>query len=138
MRKARIEELFRSIHTLKRKLYPHQAGKHFQPLTPAQCMLLFLVAEHPKSTTTSIAKGLHITNGAVTQLVDTMIEKDYLSRTTDPNDRRAAHIALTPRASRQLQEIKQENLKRMTEVFAAFTDNELETYIALTKKLTEH
>lgn len=65
-------------------------------LTYSQSQVLFYVAQHPGCHMGDVAKAFAVTLPAITQTVDRLEQKKLLTRGTDPHDRRAYTLELTP------------------------------------------
>ncbi|MEN0064217.1 MAG: MarR family winged helix-turn-helix transcriptional regulator [Myxococcota bacterium] len=63
-------------------------------VTVAQCVLLQELRDDPR-TVSSLADTLSVTPGAVTRLVDGLVDRGYVERRRDPDDRRRVAVALT-------------------------------------------
>ncbi len=64
-------------------------------LTFAQAQVLFYVGQHPGCHMGEVARAFAVTLPAVTQIVDRLEQKGFLSRGNDPADRRVCALALT-------------------------------------------
>ncbi|HWA52462.1 MAG TPA: MarR family transcriptional regulator [Patescibacteria group bacterium] len=86
-----------------------------------------------------LAMKLNVTPGAVTQLVDKLVEKKMVERMEDKKDRRVFNISLSRFAKNRIREIKTNYLKNISSGFNDFSDEELEQFINLLKKvITTH
>lgn len=74
----------------------------------------------------AIANALHITAGAVTTASTILIEKGYITRLRNDNDRRVIHLSLTKQGKETLADLQKEGRKMMEFVFKDSSDNELE------------
>lgn len=72
------------------------------PLRGAQLELLQLVETEPGIGVAAAAKALHLAGNSVSTLVNQLVEAGLLHRATDPDDRRAARLALTDSAHSRL------------------------------------
>jgi DNA-binding MarR family transcriptional regulator len=71
------------------------AARGFTDIRPAHGFVF--AALSTDMTTSGLAVALDITKQAAAQLVDTLVERGYLSRQPDPRDRRAQLLVLTER-----------------------------------------
>ncbi len=136
-RKKVIEGLLQSMHAMRHKLMVGYAAKKETAITPSQGFVLRFVAEHRSSNVKAIAQTLHITSSAATQLVDGLVEKGYLVRKGDPDDRRVVSLLLSDKAKKLFKEFREHGLKKMTLLFNALSDEELAQYAALNKKIVD-
>jgi DNA-binding MarR family transcriptional regulator len=72
------------------------------PLPPAQVDLLLVVEGQPGIGVAAAARSLHLAGNSVSALVNSLATAGLLRRETNQNDRRAAQLYLTPRASARL------------------------------------
>ena len=85
-----------------------------------------------------IAEYRMLSKGNVSQSVEALIQKGYLERFPDSEDRRRIHLSLTAHASeivRQIDEIKQDFYQALAE---GLTESEIKQYQAITDKITEN
>jgi DNA-binding MarR family transcriptional regulator len=73
-----------------------------QPLPPAQLDLLMVVEAEPGIGVAAAARTMHLAGNSVSALVNSLVGAELLRRETDPADRRAARLYLTPAARRRL------------------------------------
>jgi DNA-binding MarR family transcriptional regulator len=74
-----------------------------QPRLPsAQIDLLIAVEEEPGIGIAAAARVLHLADNSVSGLVNVLVDAGLLARETDPADRRAAQLFLTPAARERL------------------------------------
>lgn len=85
-------------------------------LTYSQSQVLFYVAQHPGCHMGDVAKAFAVTLPAITQTVDRLEQKKLLTRGTDPHDRRAYTLELTPEGKAlagELQTLQIDGLERV-------------------------
>jgi DNA-binding MarR family transcriptional regulator len=73
-----------------------------EPLPEAQRELLLVVAANPGVGVAAAAAALGLAGNSVSTLVNALVDAGLLLRETDPNDRRAVRLSLTPAAARRL------------------------------------
>ncbi|CAM5273765.1 hypothetical protein SALBM311S_02511 [Streptomyces alboniger] len=86
---------------IRRRLRPQMAAP---PLRGAEVELLRLVAARPGIGISDAAKELHLASNSVSTLVNQLARQGYLTRETDPSDRRVARLLPTPAAEARLGE----------------------------------
>jgi DNA-binding MarR family transcriptional regulator len=79
-----------------------------EPLTGAQIELLRLVESQPGVGVRDAAAALHLAPNTVSTLVRGLVGDDLLARSADPDDGRAARLALTVTARRRLRRWRDE------------------------------
>jgi DNA-binding MarR family transcriptional regulator len=80
---------------IRRRLRPQMAAP---PLRGAEVELLRLVAAQPGIGISDAARELYLASNSVSTLVNQLAREGYLTRETDPADRRAARLMPTPAA----------------------------------------
>jgi DNA-binding MarR family transcriptional regulator len=68
------------------------------PLSPAASEVLVSIAERPGMGVNEVAEELRLAPNTVSTLVRQLADRDLLVRSTDPADRRAARLDITPAA----------------------------------------
>jgi DNA-binding MarR family transcriptional regulator len=84
---------------IRRRLLGELTGT---PLTGSQVELLRVVEASPGIGVAAAARAMRLAGNSVSALVNQLTEAGYLTRHTDPTDRRAARLHLTRAASRRL------------------------------------
>lgn len=72
------------------------------PLASAQVDLLLVVEGEPGIGVAAAARALHLADNSVSALINQLATAGLLRRDTDPADRRAARLSLTPQATSRL------------------------------------
>jgi DNA-binding MarR family transcriptional regulator len=130
-----IAELLEGMHAFNHRFLSKMRSDSGLPFS--QMAVLHLVEEHGGTSIGELSKLLGITSSAVTQLVDELEHKGYLFRQSRLDDRRALEINLTQKCKTDLAELKIAQVERLGALFNALSDEELEQYVALNKKLTD-
>jgi DNA-binding MarR family transcriptional regulator len=109
-------------------------------LSPPQLHLLFTIAERKEGISVKeLAEGASVTPGAITQFVDTLVERGLVMREGDPNDRRIVRLKLTELAKNQFEKFRKEHIAAFSRVFEVLTDDEIKQLIALMTRIeTSH
>jgi DNA-binding MarR family transcriptional regulator len=71
-------------------------------LSHAQISMLYMISYHQASSVNQIAEFSGITKSAVSQFIDTLVQKDLVSRRPSPTDRRVVHLDLTTSGTKTL------------------------------------
>lgn len=122
---------------MRHKLMVGYTAKRKTAITPSQGFVLRFVADNNAVNVKSVAQALHITSSAATQLVDGLVDKGYLFRKNNSDDRRVITLSLSEKAKRLFKEFKEQGMEKMTELFDVLTDEELAQYAALNKKIAD-
>ncbi|HEY8369517.1 MAG TPA: MarR family transcriptional regulator [Thermodesulfobacteriota bacterium] len=90
-------------------------------LTFAQAQMLNYVARHPGCAMGDVARHFGVTLPNVTQLVDRLQHKGFLSRGSDPADRRVCTLTLTAEGRGLVAELERLRAGRLESVLARMT-----------------
>ena len=98
-----IDWIEKSTHLSNHALFRHV---HESKLSRSQIGTLFRLYHHGPNTVNDLADHLDVTNAAVSQLLNQMIDTELIQRSTDPKDRRVKLIALTEKGRQVVEESK--------------------------------
>jgi len=135
-RTASITELMSLISSIKRSLqgltYTCQSGNN---LTSGQLGLLFALKHHGPLTGQELAQRLSLTPGAISQLVETLFEIGFITRTPREDDRRILDLSLSPSGAVQVAAIEKERHAIIEKTTANLTDTELHLLVSAHQKI---
>lgn len=136
-RQKLIQEFFEALATMKRAI---STGRSFPfddcTLSKAQIdVLMFMVHQKKGVSVKDLASYLHVTSGAVTQLVDAMVEKNLVERTESESDRRIQILRLTQKTNDTFATFRKNYYRDLAPVFNNLSEHEIETLTGLMKKL---
>ena len=99
--------------------------------------LLFTIAGRKEQwiSVKELAERSSVTPGAITQFVDTLVERGLVAREGDLNDRRVVRLKLTELAKHQFEKFRKEHLKSMIKIFDVLNDDEIKQLIKLFTKM---
>lgn len=131
-REKHIEEILTGFQHVKRQLVC-QVKQSW--LTHAQWMALAVIREKESAGIKKIAEILWVSSSAATQLVDDLEKNSFVTRRTNPDDKREVLISLTKKAQNQFHEIHKERIRTFSLLFDALDEDEFTQYVALNKKI---
>ncbi len=106
------------------------------PLSPPQVNILFTIARHEDGMSVKdVAEHTGVTSGAITQFVDTLVQKGLVMREGDPADRRIVRLKVTQLAKDEFERFRREHLASFSRVFEILDDEEIEQLLALMDKI---
>jgi DNA-binding MarR family transcriptional regulator len=118
----RLSDTLGGVHrTMRRRVRHSMPG---EPLRGSQAELLRLVDLDPGIGVSRAARALHLADNSVSSLVNQLVSTGMLRRDTDPDDRRAARLFLTPVAQRRLRDWENRRARVMTTEIARLTPAE--------------
>jgi DNA-binding MarR family transcriptional regulator len=132
-----LEEILDTLHLIAKHMKPakqHESDINC-PVSMPQMQVLFAVYHNDKITVSELANRLGITPGAITQVVDMLIEQNFIERQKSETDKRTVFVAFTKDGKERFLAMKKEHLARLLPLFDALTDDELQTMVNLQKKI---
>jgi DNA-binding MarR family transcriptional regulator len=130
-----LQTLLNHMMALGKKI-SHDFLKSEPSLSPPQVRLLFTIGREPDGlSVTELAELIGVTPGAITQFVDTLVDKNLVVREGDVNDRRIVKLKLTGTARSQFENFKKEHLASITRIFEPLSNEELQLFINILMKI---
>ena len=93
--------------------------------TLMQIGVLMYMKDQPL-TTSDIAKWRRVSLQSASVLVQALVERGWLMRTPDPDDRRRILLAVTPEGLRRAKEVQSQVTEMIAQMLAGLSDEELE------------
>ena len=91
-----------------------------------QLKTLFFISNRGATTTGKLATALKVTPTNITGIIDRLLEKNLITRTGDPDDRRVLVLRTTSKGDELVAELRQKHRERMTELFNNLSEKEAE------------
>jgi len=116
------------------------AARRFEslPITFMQWLVLMHVGRKEHMSASELSAHLGYDMGALTRVVDGLVRRGLVRRERSRSDRRAVEIAVTAAGRRQAQLGKGVVVELLNRVLEQFTNQEIETLIALLQRLMGH
>jgi DNA-binding MarR family transcriptional regulator len=139
------EEMIVAFRSLRpehrhRGRFGHRLGGHIREHKFGRSQIdLFsrLMKEKEGASVKDIAESLHITSGAVSQLIDGAVKMGIVERQEDSKDRRAQRIKLTEKAASRVDEFRKTFFERLSPKFALLSDAEILELTRLLGKINQ-
>ncbi len=137
---SRKELVQATIEKLRGVIKSMHAGLKFPlaelTLSPPQIRIFFLISKSQAGISVKeLAEKIKVTPGAITQFVDTLVEKGLVRREEDPHDRRSLRIKLTPAGERKVHRFEQDYFEAACRIFAVLSDSEIEQLLGILTRL---
>jgi DNA-binding MarR family transcriptional regulator len=103
---------------------------------PSQLHLLFSIGSwEPAPTQKVLASYLHITPGALSQLIDPLVAAGLITRKTNDSDRRMVHLVISAKGKQELHLMKAERSKLFATLLESLSDEELKILLSAQHKM---
>lgn len=131
-----IAELFETMDIAKRSMHGHmQTIVEGHAISRTQLELLFTIYHLQPTTAKQLAAKLHLTPGAISQLVEELMEQSLIQRETDSTDRRRQVISLSTEGTAVVKTFEKRRHDVMNKVIENLTDAELVTWLKIQKHI---
>lgn len=98
-------------------------------LSASQVNAMFFLMDYPNSSMNALSNKLGITRAAVSQLVVHLVQRGYVDRKVDQQDRRTKRLSLTEKGLLTMKEAQRARHKWLQELVNAFTPEEQNSLI---------
>lgn len=118
------------------RLVRHQSIPSVPILSPPHAHVLFTISMKEEGVSVKdLAEIIGVTPGAITQFVNTLVERDLVLREDDPNDRRLVRLKLTQTAKEQFKQLRKDYLASATRLFGVVSNEELQLLIDIFSRM---
>ena len=104
-------------------------------VNPTEFAVLELLYHKGEQPIQHIGKKILLASSSITYVVDKLEAKGFVERIACPNDRRVTYASITEAGKRFIEGAFPQHEKKIEEVFAPLSDEELNTMIVLLKKI---
>ncbi len=132
-----LQRTVESLFSLVRQIHRGAAPQDLM-LSQAQARLMFTIAKCSETgiSVKELARLSHMTPGAITQFADALIEKGFVSREEDPDDRRVVRLRPTAEAQSRMRDFKRGFVASLAGHFDVLTTSELRELNGLLNKVS--
>lgn len=116
-----IDDLIRRIFGV----YLKAGARPPMDLTVGQMDCMRAIGRMGSPSMSELSRALHLRPSTVTGLVDALVERGTVERLQDPQDRRIVRVQLTPEGRRERDRLRRKRQKRVLELLAHLSDEEL-------------
>lgn len=138
-RAENIDEIYALSAMTQRLMRAHMLKSHDSfGIGPSEGHLLYCIAEAQPVSLKKLADIMHMTPGAITQLVDSLVEADYVTRTSSLQDRRVSVVALTPAGTRTIAAMQRSKEEWFAKIVDGLSDEELAAFVGVQRKMLKY
>ncbi|HEV3125359.1 MAG TPA: MarR family transcriptional regulator [Candidatus Dormibacteraeota bacterium] len=115
--------------------FPDDLREELAVATPYQLEALLAMDAPGGITMNALARTQRISDSSCTALADRLVRQGLAERVSDPSDRRVVRLVPTGLAQRFVERFRAAKRCAALELLAALDDSELETFVALVRKM---
>lgn len=139
----RREEIIEAIFASMQQMHRTGASKFHllmgqQDISLSQMELLITVKHLQPVSAKTIAAHMHLTPGAVTQIMESLEAKQYIERRPDESDRRITNVYLADSGKQKLKALWERRKAMMHKIMESLDDEELAVMLRVQRKMLEH
>lgn len=135
-REELISSIYEAMSATKRSMHNRMhAIIGDSPISRTQLELLIMLKHLQPISPKKLADNMHLTPGAISQLVDGLVDLDLVSREVDPSDRRLQILKLSDRGTDQLSTMEKNRHEMLKHVMDDMTREELLLLLKIQQKM---
>lgn len=134
---ANIKKVAKEISILVPKLV-RELKREFAPIeeiTNSQIIILMSIHEDKQISVGKLAKQIQVSGPTVTGLVDRLVDRNFVIRQRDKQDRRKVVVALTEKGKNTVREFQKGIQKRWEGILEHLTSEERGSYLKIVRKI---
>lgn len=134
---SKNQKLVQLIHHVSERMKQQMSASIEFPfdLTMAQLRVMQALAQNDKMSMNQIADLLKITPASATSFVNKMVEKEWLTREMDPNDRRKVYIKIAQEKQKQWQEMNAYCQSKTSDLVDVLSEEQKQQFIEILELL---
>jgi len=126
MKQTIFDDFSQGFQQMSNSIYSIQLNLLKQyDLTPDQCNILNLIGHHKISTSSKIAQLTNVKKSSVTSIINKLVDKGNLTRSTSDKDRRTIYLNLTNQGELKLNQARQTLITEVSPALESLSDNQL-------------
>ena len=139
---TRVDELLKNLLVLSRTV-DHALEKEAvkavmsDSFSPSKVRILRLLGLRASQTSSQIARFLGVSKPAVTQLIDSMVQRKLVTRRTAKHDRREVDLRLTEKGKSAYQAVRREQRRLVRNTIGSVTGVDAERWISTLGEIAE-
>lgn len=135
-RSKNLQELFATSDVVQRMMRQciHQVFDEMG-IAPSQLHLIHTIETLQPVSLKKLATEMRLTPGAITQLVDGLVDANYVERTHSTEDRRVIVASLTKEGATKISQLKRKKRALLEKVVADMDDMEIDVFLKAQKKM---
>ena len=127
--------LIRRLQQISSSIFAQHMKAFGTDLTSPQYAALVMIHDHPKIDQARVAGAIAFDRATIGGVVDRLVSKGFVERTTNPKDRRARVLLLTAEGNEVLEKLKPVVEKCQASILPSLSEQEQKEFIRLASKV---
>ncbi|GLR04072.1 MarR family transcriptional regulator [Vibrio hyugaensis] len=132
-----LDNLFHLVHVLKRQLH-EQIEQLELPIAPMHVRVIKIISKQSPCNAMDVVNFLNRDKAQVTRLIKTLIEKGFIEKRPNPEDKRSQCLLTTEKGNKVLAKIKAVDAEIFQKMTLDVSVEELEAFQLVAGKLAEN
>jgi len=107
-------------------------------LSPLQIRTMVFIKDKGCVKSSELARQFNVTPATITAQIDKLVNKGWLDRCDDGNDRRVINITLTEKAKKEVDQLVEQTVKKYSWVFEPLSHEEQKQFLDLVIKINQN
>ncbi|MEC6822807.1 MarR family transcriptional regulator [Photobacterium piscicola] len=132
-----LDNLFQLVHALKRQLH-EQIEQLDLSVTPMHVRVIKIINKMTPCTAIDIATMLERDKAQITRLVNTLIEKEFITKIANPTDKRSSYLCVTERGMEIVEKLAVIDNAMQEKITEHISSDEIAVFQQLADKMTDN
>jgi len=136
-----LQHLFASMSKNKRLMHAHfqQAMRQLDfGISQAQAQILFTIEMHQPLSFKQLAHIVSSSPGAITQIVNPLVDRNYLTRTPDEKDRRIVYLSISDKGKELMQKLQATHEQLLIALTEELSEDEIRSWVNIQDKMIHY
>ncbi|MCM8790007.1 MAG: MarR family transcriptional regulator [Candidatus Omnitrophica bacterium] len=126
------------IPVLLKEFSARQANELFKgKITLAQFFVLDLLEREGELKMSGLSRYMKVSTPAMTGIVERLVREHYLTRISDPQDRRVIRVRVTQKGSKLVKKIYEQRRSMIIRIFGRLSESDCRQYLNILTKIKE-
>lgn len=138
MNQKLMEEFVNTNHQIKNLVEKKECINYDTKVVPKlQFFALKYISKNPRTTVGQLAKELTMSSGAIAQLIERLVDKQWIIKEVDNEDKRIYHLSLSALGEEEILKMKEFFHKRVLSIISLIPEEDLKQILDIERRLLE-
>lgn len=133
-----MDEFVNTNHQIKNLVEKKECINYDTKVVPKlQFFALKYIAKNPRTTVGQLAKELTMSSGAIAQLIERLVDKQWIIKEVDNEDKRIYHLSLSSLGEEEILKMRAIFRKRVLSIISLIPEEDLKQILDIERRLLE-
>lgn len=133
-----VDKVNEMMPAIMREFFRQQTKSYNMKITPPQFAILDILERRGECRMSTLAQFINVTTAAMTGIIGRLVRDGYVTRTTDPEDRRVVKAKLTTKGANAVAKMTELRKKVSMRLFEKISQKEREEYLNILTHVIEN